>query len=136
MAIKHIAKKYEYIGLSTDDKSDIMTEGATIYYIDKGYAQKYHNGTWYDDANTEIKNSLDISMGFIGSETITDTEEHTGDFYWITVLEDATISSITLDSEESGNAITGFALPAGFSNPLLCTEITLSSGKVRMAKKG
>jgi hypothetical protein len=46
MAIKHIAKKYEYIGLSTDDKSIIETEGAEIFYADTGLTERYYNGTW------------------------------------------------------------------------------------------
>ena len=48
MAIKHIARQYDYIGLSTDDKTSITTEGATIYYVDKGKSQVYHNGSWHD----------------------------------------------------------------------------------------
>ena len=135
MALKHIAKKYDYIGLSTDDKSKITTEGATIYYVDTGESQKYHSGTWYDDLETGAKEALTTSLGLNGSETITDGLEHTGDFYWITVIEEATISAVTLDDGETGNSLVGVALPVGFSNPLLCTAITLTSGKVRMAKR-
>ena len=48
MAIKHIARQYDYIGLSTDDKTNITTEGATIYYVDKGKSQVYHDSSWHD----------------------------------------------------------------------------------------
>ena len=78
-----------------------------------------------------LKNSLNDS----GSETITDTEEHTGDFYWITVIEKAKIASITLSEKETGNSLVGLTLPVGFQNPLPCTAITLTSGAIRMAKR-
>jgi hypothetical protein len=89
------------------------------------------NNTIIEDSNDILKNSLNEG----GSETITDTQAHTGTFYWISVIEAATISAITLEAEESGNTLVGVELPAGFQNPLLCSSITLSAGKVRMAKK-
>lgn len=79
--------------------------------------------------------SLDKFGGLIGSETITDTNEHTGNFFWISILEDTVISAITLSPLETGNSLIGVSLPAGFSNPLLCTSITLASGKIRMCKR-
>lgn len=81
------------------------------------------------------KRELEPSVGYIGSETITGTTERTGDFFWITVLDDAVIDTITLDSAETGDAITGTTLIAGTSFPLLCTAIKLTTGKVRMAKR-
>lgn len=78
---------------------------------------------------------LETGMGNFGMETITDTLEHTGDYYWITVLTDATISAITLTSRESGNTLVGTVLTAGYSGPLFCSAITFSSGSVRMAKR-
>jgi len=83
----------------------------------------------------ESKARLEESLGNNGSETITDNQEHTGDFYWITVIEDAIISAIALDEKETGNTLVGITLLAGISNPLLCSSITLSQGKVRMGRR-
>jgi len=134
MAIKHIPKKYNYVGRSTDDKSAVSTEGATVYYTDTGVSKVYHDGVWYDDLTNTSKNKVEASLGMLGSEVITDTAQHTGDFYWITVIEEAIIGAISLDATETGNSIIGVTLPVGFSNPLLCESITLTSGSVKMKK--
>jgi hypothetical protein len=77
---------------------------------------------------------LNTKIANYGAETITDTAEHTGTFRGIYVLEDAIISAITLGAYESGNALTGFILPAGVGYNLDFTAITLTSGKIRAIK--
>ena len=57
MAIKHIARQYDYIGLSTDDKTIISTEGAVIYYTDTQKREIYHNGNW-----TEYLDNVDVDL--------------------------------------------------------------------------
>jgi len=78
---------------------------------------------------------LENTSGNKGSETITDTLEHTGSFFWINVLAETVIAAITLETKETGNTLVGATLPAGYSGPLHCSSITLTSGIVRMAKK-
>lgn len=71
MAIKHVAKQYDYIGLSTDDKSSITTEGATIYYVDTGEMGVYHDGIWQNKKNlTNPDTSGRISMNSVFGEQL------------------------------------------------------------------
>jgi hypothetical protein len=60
----------------------------------------------------------------------------TGDFYGILVLEAATFSTFTQNAA-TGDAMTGFAIPAGI--PILngrgITAFTLTSGKVIAFKR-
>lgn len=60
----------------------------------------------------------------------------TGDFCEIVVLAEATFSAFT-ENGASGDAMTGFAIPAGVSikNGLGITAFTLTSGKVRAYKR-
>ncbi len=67
MAIKYIPKFHEYIGLSTDDKSGIATDGAIIYYTDTVTREIFHNGAWTQyivNVNTELEIS-DIQIGAV-----------------------------------------------------------------------
>lgn len=72
MAIKHIARQYDYVGLSTDDKSQIITEGATIYYVDKGKSQIYHSGSWHDKfESVDVSGSIE-DITFHNEATVAD----------------------------------------------------------------
>lgn len=70
-----------------------------------------------------------------GVVTETGTTAVTGSFYAIQVLAEATFSAFT-ETGGSGDAMTGFAIPAGtiLYNGLGITAFTLSSGKVRAYK--
>lgn len=71
-----------------------------------------------------------------GVVTETGTTAVTGDFYAIQVLEAATFSVFT-ELAASGDAMTGFAIPAGtwIYNGQGIKAFTLSSGKVRAYKR-
>ena len=47
MAIKYNAHRREYVGLSSDDKSIIATEGSIIYYTDTENHEILHDGNWF-----------------------------------------------------------------------------------------
>jgi hypothetical protein len=81
-----------------------------------------------------IFNSNTGITGQTGGELISDTNEHTGNFIWMIVIEDTEISAITLNSKETGNTYVGRNFKAGTSFSLLCTAITLTSGVVKMIK--
>lgn len=68
-----------------------------------------------------------------GVVTTTDTTATTGPFVAITVLADATFSAFT-ETNGSGNAMTGFVVPAGVTIFGQITAYTLTSGKVRAYK--
>lgn len=64
---------------------------------------------------------------FGGDETyIVDTEEHTGDWYALSAVEDVVIASITTPN----GTYTAVPCPAGLTLPLRFTVITLTSGKL------
>ena len=46
MAIKYIRKRQEYVGLSTDSKTELTTNGSVIYYTDLKTREIYNNGSW------------------------------------------------------------------------------------------
>lgn len=77
---------------------------------------------------------LENSMAENGYEVVLDTVERTGDFVGIVVLEDAVISAITCDPVLTGGAITGITLSAPMMLPIRFKKITLTSGKVLLAK--
>ena len=84
MAIKHIARQYDYIGLSTDDKTSITTEGAVIYYVDTKKTQVYHNGNWHDKSN---------------DSDIVDVIESTSDVLDLVFHDESTTSNAGLELE-------------------------------------
>lgn len=70
------------------------------------------------------------ALGQYGAEVITDSVSRSNKNYSaITVLADANFSTLT-GKDISGNAITGFAIPAGVSLFGIFTAVTLTSGKV------
>jgi hypothetical protein len=70
------------------------------------------------------------ALGQYGAEVITDTAARQNKNYSaITVLADANFSALT-GRLVSGNALTGFAIPAGVTLFGIFTDITLTSGKV------
>lgn len=68
-----------------------------------------------------------------GVEVVTDTAAHTGSFVGFKVLVAATISAITA-AQNSGNALTGFAIPVGTELRFPFTSITLTSGTIVCSK--
>ena len=76
MAIKHIARQYDYVGLSTDDKNIIATEGAVIYYTDTQKREIYHDGSWteyLDNVDVDLA-GLSVSVDNVGIKDV-DTNE-------------------------------------------------------------
>lgn len=73
--------------------------------------------------------------GALGVTVTTDTSLVTGDtWYAIQVLEDAVFSTFT-ESGVSGQAMTGFTVPAGMTIYGVISAYQLSSGKVRAYKE-
>ena len=79
-------------------------------------------------AGLEKFNIDNVVVGAFGCEVITDTAEHVGAFQAIQVLEEATLSAITM--ENLTGTLTGIALPVGAVIFGKMTSITLSGGKV------
>ena len=81
---------------------------------------------------------LENSMAENGYEVVLNTVERVAasdsGFVGIIVLEDAVISAITCDPPLTGGAITGITLNAGMALPIKFKKITLTSGKVMLAK--
>jgi hypothetical protein len=65
-----------------------------------------------------------------GVQVTTNTTAVTGNFVAIQVLEDATFSALT-ETGATGQAMTGFVIPAGMTIFGRFTGYTLASGKVR-----
>lgn len=70
------------------------------------------------------------SAGAAGFFVETGTTPVTGDFSEIQILEAATFTLFT-ESLNNGDAMTGFAIPAGITLKGRISAFTLSSGKVR-----
>jgi len=68
-----------------------------------------------------------------GNVVTTNTGAVTGDFCAVQILEDANFSAFT-ETGSSGQAMTGFAIPAGVTLYGNITGYTLTSGKVRAYK--
>jgi len=70
------------------------------------------------------------ALGQFGAEVITDTAARTSKNYAaITVLSAAEFSTLT-GVDLTGNAITGFSIPAGITLLGRFTAVTLTSGRV------
>lgn len=84
-----------------------------------------------ESPRTSYKGSVPVTglMGEFGGVHETGTTAVTGDFSAIQILEAATFSLITRP-DFTGDALTGFAIPAGTVLYGRCTEFTLTSGKV------
>lgn len=82
--------------------------------------------------NFDMKGNAGACNGVV---VTTNTSQVNGNFYAIQVLEDATFSAF-VESNASGQAMTGFPIPAGtvLYNGMGITSYTLSSGKVRAYK--
>ena len=65
----------------------------------------------------------------IGFEYIDDTVAHTGRFWQIYALADASIASAVIENQ-TGNTFTTVPLKAGDSVSGIFTSVTLASGKV------
>lgn len=71
--------------------------------------------------------------GALGVVVTTNTGAVTDSFYAVQILEDATFSAFT-ETGATGQAMTGFAVPAGVVLYGNITGYTLTSGKVRAYK--
>jgi len=80
------------------------------------------------------RQSAEILTGSAGCIVETGTTAVTGNFYAIQVMNDATFSLLT-DTTATGDAMTGFAIPAGMTIYGNFTAFTLTSGKVRAYTK-
>jgi hypothetical protein len=85
-----------------------------------------------------MQNNVNITGAAGGCHGIvveTGTDAITGKFYAIQVLTD-TIFALLTENNKSGDAMTGFTLPAGTTiiNGLGITAFTLTSGRVRAYK--
>jgi hypothetical protein len=83
--------------------------------------------------NVQISGHTGAALGVVVETT--GSTAVTGKFYAIQVLEAATFSTFT-ENGASGDAMTGFSVPAGtiLYNGLGITAFTLSGGKVRAYK--
>lgn len=79
-------------------------------------------------------NDLKADFGQNGVVTETGTTDVTGDFYGVLILEAATFTTFT-EADASGDAMTGFSIPAGTFIPGKITALTASSGKFRAYKR-
>lgn len=80
--------------------------------------------------------SVDIRAGHRGNRTETgvtalDAETHNGPWSEIQILEAATFATLT-DAQGTGDAMTGFAIAAGITLFGRFTNVTLTSGKIRL----
>lgn len=84
------------------------------------------------NSNVQISGHSGAALGVVVE---TGTDAITGKFYAIQVLEAAEFSTFT-ENAKSGDAMTGFSIPAGtiLYNGLGITAFTLTSGKVRAYK--
>jgi hypothetical protein len=84
------------------------------------------------NTNVQISGYSGAALGVVVE---TGTTAVTGKFYAIQVLEAAEFSTFT-ENAKSGDAMTGFSIPAGtiLYNGLGITAFTLTSGKVRAYK--
>jgi hypothetical protein len=84
------------------------------------------------NSNVQISGHSGAALGVVVE---TGTTAVTGKFYAIQVLEAAEFSTFT-ENAKSGDAMTGFSIPAGtiLYNGLGITAFTLTSGKVRAYK--
>lgn len=81
--------------------------------------------------NTNITHTTAVDRtGAVGVVVTTDTTTVTGSFYAIQVLEDTTFATFT-ETGATGNAMTGFVVPAGVTLFGQITAYKLTSGKVR-----
>lgn len=82
--------------------------------------------------NVQISGHTGAALGVVVE---TGTTAVTGKFYAVQVLEAATFSTFT-ENGSSGDAMTGFSIPAGtiLYNGLGITAFTLSAGRVRAYK--
>lgn len=82
--------------------------------------------------NVQISGHTGAALGVVVE---TGTTAVTGKFYAIQVLDAATFTTFT-ENGASGDAMTGFSIPAGtiLYNGLGITAFTLSAGKVRAYK--
>ena len=69
MTIKNATKEPKYIGLSTDDKTNIAQDGAKIYYTDTKNTQIYNGTTWsdYTEPSTIVGSLVNIPVEIAGS---------------------------------------------------------------------
>ncbi len=99
--------------------------------IPTGFATEARQTAQLDQATTLFRSG----MGLYGSDFITGTATHTGEYYGFVVISDAQISAITLGASSSGgSALTGILLPAGQQVLAHFTSITLASGVVQLIK--
>ena len=80
--------------------------------------------------NQAFAEAVSDATGECGVRVVTGTAAQTGSWSAIQVLEDAIFSSLT-DASASGDAMTGFPVPAGVVLKGRFTAFQLSSGKVR-----
>lgn len=113
-----MADKYQRIA-NASAGIDVGTENSTLK--DMG------NGTF-----SPVVATSDVK-GMAGVVVTTNTGAVTGVFGAIQILEDAVFSLFT-ETGASGQAMTGFAIPAGTVLYGLITAYTLTSGKVRAYK--
>jgi hypothetical protein len=98
------------------DKSINSAAGPAVRFKDMG------NGTFAE--------AVVDGGGQAGVTVTTNTTAVTGSFTAVQVLEDATFSAFT-ETGATGQAMTGFAIPAGTTLFGRITGYTLTSGKVR-----
>jgi len=77
-----------------------------------------------------LHNTVADRTGALGNVVTTNTSAVTGSFYAVQILEDATFSAF-VETGSSGQAMTGFSIPAGVTLYGNITGYTLTSGKVR-----
>lgn len=84
-------------------------------------------------ANIDLGGNTGARNGIVNE---TGTTAVTGDFYAVQVLDAATFTTFT-ENNASGDAVTGFSIPAGtiLYNGNGITAFTLSSGKVRAYRR-
>ena len=135
MAIKYIPRPSNYVGLSTDDKTIIQTEGSIIYYTDTKVREVYNNGAWTEYVeNVGNSDAENLSLSKIGNKSITGTSAVTPatgyNFVMIQVIEDMVVSAQT-DTAGALNAdLTAFTtIPAGTVIYGTWDSIQLSSGE-------
>ena len=85
--------------------------------------------------NISSQHALNSMIGSAGSELITDTAVHEGEFHAIQIITDATFNALT-DGSRTGNTLTsGTVFQAGLTIFGNITRVQLSQGAVIAYKR-
>ena len=80
MAINKVQPTQWYVGLSTDSKAGIATNGSVVYYTDTKSSEIYNNGVWTDyngQGSTSIEQNVTEDTGNSSTTNLTSENSYT-----------------------------------------------------------